>query len=168
MSRTLNDLPSANRGCPPKGEYVSTITGAISGRSKTKKTPQIELTISNGDFDFSDTLFVTEKTISRLALVAKRVANMKEDYELPDDDLECANELAKYIMQNIIGKRCVVVIEENEESFIPERGPDMGRKITKIRRRVAFNGYKELPATEGDAGGDDIDIPDRGPDNLPF
>lgn len=144
MARTLDDMPSANRGFPNPGEHECVVLSAVAGRSKTKKTPQIELCLSTGERDFEDQLFVTLKTISRLSLVAGRVAGMPKDYQLPDDDSECANVLAKYIASNVVGKRCIVVIEESEETWIPESGPDMGRKMTRMRRRVAFGGYKKI------------------------
>lgn len=138
--RTLGDIP-IGKGFPAVGKHNCCVLDAIKGVSKQKHTPQIELILSNGETEFNDQLFVTEKTFKRLCLVAQRVCNMPKDTPLPDDDLEASKFLANYIMSNVIGKNCVVTIEENEESFIPTSGPDMGRKVTKKRRRVSFNGY---------------------------
>lgn len=176
MSRTLNDMPTSMKMFPPKGSHVCTITDAVGGRSKEKKTPYIELTITNGEVEFSDRLFVTDKAIRRLAIVAKNVCGMPMDYQLSDEDGTAVIELAKYIMANSKGKQCVVVIEENEEEYIPTSGPDMGRKLTRMRKRVAFGGYKKLE----DAGAvqdappvatepDEFDLPPQEPDStLPF
>jgi hypothetical protein len=144
MSRTLNDMPTAGRAFPSKGWHSCVILSVLKGRSQKKKTPQIELTISNGETEFTDQIYVTEKTISRLALVAKHVAGMPGDYNLPDDNAECANVIAGYIAANITGKRCLVEIEETEEDYVPESGPNMGRKMTRKRRRVSFAGYKRI------------------------
>jgi hypothetical protein len=62
---------------------------------------------------------------------------------LPDKDIDAANTVAKYIMENANGKNCVVRIEETEESFIAESGPDIGQKKTVKKRRVAYNGYEK-------------------------
>ncbi len=155
MSRKFGDI-SMEREFPPLGEYPCAITGVKRLISKEKKTPYLELIMTNGQLEFTDNLFITAKTFKRLCLVAKRVCKLPDDTPMPDDDGLAAKELANYIEANITGKRCGVVIEENEEIYIPESGPDMGHKITRKRRRVAFNGYKEIADTV-DIPGTDVD-----------
>lgn len=147
MSRTVGDIP-VGMGFPAKGKHNCIVTDAIKGKSKKKFTPQITLTLSNGETEFTDDLFVTEKTLRRLCLVAKRVCGMPDDFPLPDGDLDASNEVAKYIMANVINKECIITIEENEESFIPTSGPDMGRPVKVMRKRVAFNGYEKFVEQE--------------------
>ena len=153
MSRTVSDF-SMQRVFPPAGKYSVKIVSVEKGFSAKKKTPQITLVFSDGENEFDDHLFVTEKTIPRLCLVAKRVCLMDEKTILPDKDIDAANAVAKYIMENANGKCCVVRIEETEEQFIAESGPDIGQKKIVKKRRVAYNGYEkysdELPPRNED------------------
>lgn len=149
MARTLSDIPYG-KGFPPKGKHCCVVLDAVKGKSKNKGTPQITLSLSNGETEFTDNLYVTDKTLGRLCLVAKRVCGMSDDFQLPDDNLSASNEVAKYIMGNIIGKNCIVTIEENDETFIPTSGPDMGRPVTRQRKRVALNGYEEAVNEEAE------------------
>lgn len=146
--RTAGSISTGNGSLPPKGKYNCVVIGIDKGLSQQKKTPYIEPTLSTGEEDFTDQLYVTEKTIGRLCLFAKRVCGMPDDFSLSDDDKSAVNEIAKFIMENAIGKNCIVTIEENEEKFIPKTGPDIGRTITKMRRRVGFNGYAK-PSEHG-------------------
>jgi hypothetical protein len=140
MARTVSDVPCGNF-FPQKGKHNCIVIGFEKGKSKTKHTPQIELTLSNGETEFKDQLFVTEKTLNRLCLVAQRVCGMPKDTAIPDNNLEAANFVAAFICENVTGKKCVATIEENEETFMSTSGPNAGRNMTKKRRRVAFNGY---------------------------
>ena len=90
MSRTVNDF-SMKRSFPPAGKYSVKIVSVEKGFSAKKKTPQITLVFSDGENEFDDHLFVTEKTIPRLCLVAKRVCLMDEKTILPDKDIDAAN-----------------------------------------------------------------------------
>jgi len=127
---------------PEKGKHSCIVVDISKGVSKgEKKTPYIEPVFSNGEDEFTDSLYVTPKTVGRLCLFAQRVCGMQKDHQLPDDDKDAANEIAKFIMANAIDKRCIVTIEETEEVFMATTGPDAGRNITKKRKRVAFKGY---------------------------
>ena len=163
MARTLNDF-GMQRIFPPPAKYPVTVIGVEKGISQKKKTPQITLIFSDGENEFDDQLYVTEKTIPRLALVAKRVCGMDEKTELPDSDIDAANFLASEIMQTVKGKDCIVRIEETEEIIIPETGPDAGRKKTIKRRRVAFNGYERYVEQAPDRPQPGTDASD----DLPF
>jgi hypothetical protein len=165
MPRTVNDF-SMNRVFPPAGKYSVEIIGIEKGKSKKKGTPQITLIFSDGESEFDDNLFVTEKTIPRLCLVAKRVCLMDEKTILPDSDIDAANLVAKFIMENALGKKCIVKIEETEEQYMAENGPDIGRTKTIKKRRVAYNGYeKYVPiANEPELAGE----PQPAGESLPF
>lgn len=134
---------------PPVGKYQCMVIALNKGTTQQKKTPYIEVVFSTGEDEFPDQLFVTAKTLGRLCFFAKRVCGMPDEYELSDDDKEASVQIAKYIMQNALNKICYVTIEETDEEFIPTSGPDMGRKIKKTRRRVAFRGYDRYPDASG-------------------
>lgn len=170
MPRTLGDIPFG-KGLPPKGKHNCTVLNAIKGFSSTKKTPQIEIILSNGETEFSDQLYVTEKTLPRLCLVAQRVCGMSKETVIPDSNKEAIIFLASFIMENIVGKNCVVTIEENEEIYIPSNGPDMGRSIKRMRKRVSFNGYDvSVEAKEQRQPGEEsIELPiTQQEEELPF
>lgn len=157
--RTVSNI-SIGSTMPPKGKYNCSVVAIDKGVSSNKKTPYIEPTLSTGEDDFTDQLYVTPKTIGRLSLFARRVCGMPDDFPLSDDDTAAANELAKFIMQNAVGKSCIVTIEENEEMFIPTTGPDAGRTKVKLRRKVAFKGYERfeepLPPSSNTTPEDDL------------
>jgi hypothetical protein len=168
MPRTLNDF-SMQRVFPAAGRYQVNIISIEKGVSKQKKTPQITLVFSDGENEFDDQIYVTEKTIPRLCLVAKRVCLMDEKTQLPDVDIDAANMVAKYIMSNALGKKCIVKIEENEETIIIDNGPNIGQKKTIKRRRVAYNGYERY--VEPQAGSDDMPFDEQTTESggeLPF
>lgn len=163
MTRTASSIPIGGNNMPPKGKYNCVVQATVTGRSAQKKTPYVELLLTTeSGMDFEDQLYVTGKALNRLCLVARRVCGMPDDFELPDDDDEAAKTVANYIEKNVPGKMCLVTIEENDEKFMPQTGPDAGRTITKKRRKVAFNGYDkpivvepqpETPAPQGDMAG---------------
>ncbi len=165
MSRTLNDF---NMQCvfPPPAKYRVSVLTVEKGVSSQKKTPQITVWFTDGENEFNDNLFVTEKAIPRLALFAKRVCLMDEKTALPDSDKECMVVIAKYIMENSIGKKCIVTIEENEESFVITQGPEVGQTRKGKKRRVAFRGFDRWIEQEP---GQDLNEPlPQGQSDLPF
>lgn len=164
MSRTAGDVPIGGGTMPPKGKYVCTVLNTVSGRSAKKKTPQIEITLSNGEYEFADQLYVTDKTLPRLCLFAIRVCGMSRTEPLPDDNLEAAQQVAKFIMANALDKKCIVTVDENDEKFMPEKGPDAGRVITIKRRKVPMNGYEEYKPKQLVQG----DLQEPPPEQLPF
>jgi hypothetical protein len=164
MPRTVNDF-SMQRTFPPAGWYSVEIIGVEKGLSAKKKTPQITLIFSDGESEFDDNLFVTEKTIPRLCLVAKRVCGMDEKTVLPDSDIEAANTVAKYICEHANGKKCRVRIEENEEKYMVESGPDIGQTKSIKKRRVAYNGYERYVENHVDTG---APVTGHGEPPLPF
>lgn len=158
--RTVSSI-SMGMNFPPKGQYNCLVIGISKGTSQNKKTPYVEPMFITEEYEFNDQLYVTPKTVGRLSLFARKVCNMPDDYELPDDDSEAANTLAKYIMENAVNKNCIVTIDEFTEKFIPTTGPDMGRTVEKTRRRVAFRGYNRIEENI-------IQQTDISDDELPF
>lgn len=146
MSRKISDIKE--RSMPSVGRHKSIITKAKKETSPNKKTPYIELTMNNGEVEFTDSLFVTGKALGRLSMVAKRVCNIDENTEIPDDDNKAAEFLANFILLNAVDKKCVVTIQEFDRSYMPENGPNMGRKMTVKEKKVAFDGYGKYEETE--------------------
>ena len=144
--RKISDLQ--DKESPPAGTMRAICIRAGMQQSKKKKTPYIELTWEDSEskFQWTDSVFCTVKAISRLAIVADRVCGF--DSELPDDNNDAMGVMTDYVIENAIGKKALVTIEEKEEIYIPESGPDMGRKITIKRKRVAFGGYAKITAQE--------------------
>jgi len=168
MSRNIDSF--LEKPWPPVGPIEATCLSAKLLTSKNKKTPYINLTWENptGEYQWSDGVFCTVKAIRRLALVAKHVCDFKE--ELPDSDDDAMGLLTDFILANIIGKRSAVTIEEHEEIFIPESGPDMGRKVKSMRKKVAFSGYAKPEAEETPPDATEKAKPDekKEKDDLPF
>ena len=144
--RKLSDIPLDNE-LPPAGKYNAEIVNAKRTTSKFQKTPYVELMIQTEGTEFTDAVFITGPALKRLCLVAQRVCGMAKDTELPDGDIEAAEFLADYIVENAPSKKCEITIEEKTEKYIPESGPDMGRTVEKQKRKVAFNGYNTISAT---------------------
>jgi hypothetical protein len=147
MARTAEQVgtpQSAN--WPPPGKYQVTVIGADRWFSPKKKTPAAHLTLSTPDraYEFDDMIFVTEKAIQRLNLVAQRVCEMPKETPLPDDDLECAKFLGRYILEHAIGRQCIVTVETSIEEFIYESGDKIGQKGSRTKHHVAFTGYERL------------------------
>lgn len=143
--RTVDSVSFGSGELPPPGKYGFTVVEIEKGKSQVKKTPFVQPTLltHNGDYQFVDQLYVVGKALSRLCLFARRICKMPDDFKIPDEDQPAAIEVAKYIMENARDKTGIVKVEENEEKFIPESGPDAGRTITRMRRRVAFIGYEK-------------------------
>ena len=172
MSRNIEDL--MERPWPPVGKIGAVCIEAKLAMSKVKKTPFIGVVWKDhdGEFQWRDDVFCTPKAIRRLALIASHVCGFKD--ELPDSDDEAMKILEEFILENIVGKSAVVIIEEKQEIFIPESGPNMGRKTTVMKKKVAYNGY-EKPVEVGEASTSESPAPkvktDAKPekeDDLPF
>ena len=166
MARTVGDIPTGGVNFPPVGKHLCTVINVTSGKSAKKQTPQIEVAWSNGEMEFPDQLYITDKTLSRLCMFAMRVCGMSRTEVLPDEDMEAVKHVANFIMKNTIGKKAFVNIDEKEEKFVPESGPDAGRMKTVKRRRVAFPvGYEEYKEPEAPQG----DMQEQPPEEqLPF
>ncbi len=166
--RSLSDIPTGgNGGFPPAGKYLCRCINTETWLSPVKKVPAVLLTLTTQDaeYQFTDKVFVTAKALGRLVLVARRLCGMLKDSELPDDDLEAAKQIARYIADNAVGCDAMITVEEQEEKYIVEKGPDIGQSRTVTRSRVPYDGYATIPESsepEGqDAGAnkDDGDIP---------
>lgn len=144
MPRTAAEIgmPSELRW-PPAGWHVCGCTGASKWKSPKKGTPAIMLQwmTEDGNFAFEDPLFLTPKAMPRVNLVAQRVCGMDSETELPDDDKEAMRFLVRFIMDNAMGRRARVLVEEQEVKYMRE---DTGTLGTALRKRVAFAGYAAL------------------------
>lgn len=166
MSRNIDSF--LEKPWPPVGKIEATCLDAKLLTSKTKKTSYIKLTWENptGEYQWSDRVFCTVKAVRRLALVAKHICGFTA--ELPDSDDDAMGILTDFILANIIGKRSLVTIEEKEEIFIPESGPDMGRKVTTMKKKVAFSGYEKPETTISAVEGKKKEITKEDSDSIPF
>ena len=153
MSRKIDDLmedqwPPIEQG-KTSCRVEATCIEARLVTFKVKKTPSVRLhwETTDGEYKFIDDVFCTVKSIRRLALVASHVCGFSA--EIPDGDEEAMKVLEEFILENIEGKTSFVTIEEKQEIFIPESGPNMGRKTTVTKKKVAYNGY-ERPTGMGE------------------
>lgn len=152
MSRKIEDLmedqwPPIEQG-KTSVRVEATCIEAKLATSKVKKTPFIRIhwETTDGEYKFTDDAFCTVGSIRRLALIASHVCGFTD--EIPDSDEEAMKVLEKFILENIEGKTSFITIEEKQEIFIPESGPNMGRKTTITKKKVAYSGY-ERPVETG-------------------
>ncbi len=166
--RTLDKIPTGGNSFPPAGKHLCRCTGAKPWTSPTKHTPAVMLSFTTADamYQFDDPVFMTAKAIGRLALVAKRLCRMPAETELPDDDLEAAKQLARYIADNAHGKDSFVTIEENIEEYMVIDGPDVGQTKTRTRHRVAFAGYEQPALETENTSQSQSEMPED--DDIPF
>ncbi len=149
MSRQADSI-GMGYSYPGVGPHNCFCTGVKKDVSKNENhTPfiEIEWTANTGEM-FTDKVFTTPKAIGRLTMVAMRCAGLDRKAELPDSDSDCVTELERFIMENIVGKEAIVTIEEQEYEFMPTEGSDIGKKIKKKNKRVAFRGYDEVKQSE--------------------
>ncbi len=101
MPRTASDVGLAGeQNLPPPNVYLCQCTDAEFVESKSG-TEGAKLVLATAGFPkFDDTVYCTEKTVKRLNLVAQRLCGMPTETELPDDDLEAAQFLMRYILDN--------------------------------------------------------------------
>ena len=136
----------------PKGPYPREVRAVCceikKGLSSKKKTPFVELFWSTPDGAFfSDSIYITGKAISRIAIVAQRVCGVPKDFQLPDNKDEAAIVLAKIVMEKAVNCTAAVTVEEYEEEYMVTEGPDTGKLKKVTKHQVApFSGYKKLSA----------------------
>jgi hypothetical protein len=166
MSRNVDSF--LEKPMPPVGKIEAVCLDAKVETSKTKHTPYVRLTWESPDcqFNWTDDIFCTVKAIRRVALVAKHVCGFNG--ELPDNNDDALGVLTDFIVANAIGKRSIVTIEEKSEIYIPETGPDMGRKKEIMKKRVAFSGYAKPEATVPVDEGEKKETKKEEVDQLPF
>ena len=155
--RNINDVANSGGGnrqenWPPVGWHAVQCVKAEQKTSKNKGTPYIELGfVTVDDFDITDNVFQSTKSLNRLAHVAKELCGYTED--LSDNDLEAADALTKAILTGAMGKGCEVKVEEYKEEFVAKNGPRAGEQIVVTKKRVAFRGYRQqsadAPASDG-------------------
>ena len=167
MARILGDIAVGfNNAFPPPGKYLCRCIEAKPWTSPKKKTPAAMLTFVSQDslYQFEDPVYVSPKALSRLSLVAQRLCHLDKTIELPDDDMAAAKQLARYITDNAKGQDILLTIEESEEQYLIQEGPDVGNVRTRKRRRVAFGGY-EVPIVDSQ---EPVKNLNGSKDDLPF
>ncbi|MBE3088173.1 MAG: hypothetical protein IMZ71_03540 [Chloroflexi bacterium] len=155
MARTAGMMSEANdMRWPPPGWSDCTCVLAEKWKSPKKGTGAVMLTwtTTDGEYLFEDPIFVTTKAISRLVLVAKRVCAIPDDMAIPDDDVQAASTLARFILDHAQGKQARVLVEVHDEEYMVAEGPEQGQKKTKKRSKVAFAGYDRVKVDLQDAG----------------
>ena len=175
MPRTADSLgvPSS-QSWPPAGWHDCKCIGVESMKSSKKGTPGLTLTWQTADaeYAFDDTLWLTTGAIRRVNLVALRVCGLPRDHLLPDEEREALKALARFVKDNVKGKRARVQIEANREEFIdPDPGSaTFGQTRSFTRHRVAYAGY-DAPKSPAATGNDLSPIDEHGQpveDDLPF
>lgn len=134
----------------PKGPYPTEVRAVCckveKGFSSKKRTPFVELFWTTEDGAcFSDSIYITGKAVSRIAIVAHRVCGIPKNINLPENKDEAVIVLAKLVMEKVINCAAIVRVEEYEEEYIIQEGPDVGqpKKITK-HQVSPFNGYRQI------------------------
>ena len=174
MARTAGDIrtPTSIKW-PPAGKVLARCVKAERWKSPKKGTLAVMLTFvtSDGQYEFEDPVFVTEKAMSRLNLVAQHLCAMPKSTPLPDGDKEAANQLARYILDNAVGCDAYITIDKQEETFLYENGPKVGQKGIRTRHRVAFGGYDPVDSPVQELAKDELpesELPEsQPPDNDP-
>lgn len=143
MSRSIDDIATGDFNFPDAGKHGCKCTKVQGVKAKSSGNSGIELTwmTHSGEYQFTDTLWLTPKAIGRLALVAKKLCEGARELQLDDDDSRAVYELADYIEEHIGGVDAIVEIVEYSETFIHESGDKIGQKETRKKKRVAFAGY---------------------------
>lgn len=173
--RTANDIgfPSEDN-FPPCGKHRVVVVHAEKWSSPKKDTPAVKLTFvtDDGDYTFSDLAFVTEKAIPRLNLIAQHLCEMPKETELPENNLNCAKFLGNYILQNAHSRKGIVTVAEYVEQYIPQTGPNAGRKMEKTKRKVSFAGYEKITDNKEETiSNKDVDTQKpivEGDEDIPF
>ena len=140
MSRSIDDFDGPS--FPAVGS-VECICVDIEKKYSTKKiTPYAEITMraKTGE-KFTDQAYLVKTALSRLSIVASRLCGWNKENKLSDSDDEALMEIEAFIFKNAIGKSAILTIEETEEFYIVESGPDIGQKKSKKKKKVAFRGY---------------------------
>ena len=171
MPRNFGDMSEGSGGSfPPAGKHICRCIKATAWTSPKKKTPAAKLILATRDgvHQFEDAVFATPKALWRLVLVARRLCGMPPDATVPDDNAEAAKVLARYIVDNAVGKDALVTIEERDETYIVTEGPDQGQKKTVKRRKVGGSGYETPPEAVQEAAGEPVSPDTDAGEDIPF
>lgn len=142
MSRNIDDISTGDFNFPDAGKHPCVCT-KVEGVKSTNGNSGIKLIwiTQDGEYQFSDTLWLTPKAIGRLALVAKKLCPGARELVLDDDDNKAIYQLGDYIESNIKNTNAIVEIMEYEETFIHESGDRIGQQEKRKKKKVAFAGY---------------------------
>lgn len=149
--RTANDVGEPkNQTWPPAGWCNATCVKAERWKSPKKNTPAVKLfwRTPDGEYEFDDCVFVTERAIQRLNLVALRVCAMPRNTVLPDDNRQAVSQIASYILENARGKQARVLIEQQDVDELDQYTGEMKKRRF---RTVAFIGYEPMPESRPQA-----------------
>jgi hypothetical protein len=142
---TLGQFENDTQWPREPGTYRAVCVEVRKGASQQKKTPFVELVwFTDEGYQFPDQVYVGEKTLGRLSHVARHVCNAPKDMPLPDDKKAASMAIAKHIYENAKGKSANVTVEQIEEEYIVQEGPDVGQKKKIKKRKVAFHGYSDI------------------------
>jgi hypothetical protein len=152
MSRSLDQLGSGDHWpcvgwCRCHAAEVELVTPQTGTR-------YVEVTWEHDGGRFRDRLYMTPKTLGRLAAVVQRLCDAA-GREWPDDDDDAVAELAAVICEQIVGVMADVQVVEQ---------PD---RQGKLRRQVSFAGYRAAaaPAASRPRATDDPPPVDGPPDD---
>ena len=160
-------MPAPRESWPDVGEVIATCIKAE--RCKAKKgTPGVRLTFTTPDlqYQFSDTAWVTLKTVNRLNMVAQHLCHLPKTAPVPDEPDKAAAFFAKHILENAVGNEIVLVVEIEGGTYMDTQGNT--RQST--RKKVAFDGYKQPGAAPAEAPNNETDAAAQssGDDDIPF
>jgi hypothetical protein len=140
MSRSIDDFDGPS--FPTVGQHECICIDIGKDISPKRKTPFLDLTFRSKEGQkFTDQIYLTTTALSRLSIVSSRLCGWDKEKKLSDDDNEALVEMEMFVFANAVGKSAMVTIEENEEFYIVESGPDIGQKKSKKKKKVAFRGY---------------------------
>jgi len=162
MSRSLNELTSGDTW--PVPGWVPCEVVDVERVNPASGHAYLAVTWEHDGGRFRDRLYITDRTVGRLAAFVSRLCDAG-DREWPDSDAEAAEELAGVIVSQAVGIRADVEIVDR-----PDRDG-------KLRRQVSFAGYRaaaapaasrplptdDPPPAEPEAGGSEA-----AEDDLPF
>lgn len=139
MSRTIEQVAATGGGWawPEPGWITVLVTGAEEVTRGQNQTPALQIRFATDDaaYVFADNVFLTPRSVGRLALVAWKLCGLDSQDSLPDDNDSTISYLTEYIKGNL---------PESVDVLVEEK-PD--RKGT-LRKNVAFSGYRN-PVGDG-------------------
>jgi len=151
-------MPAPRESWPDVGEVIATCIKAEKCTAK-KGTRGVKLTFATPDtqYQFSDTAWVTSKTVNRLNMVAQHLCHLPKTTPVPDESEKAAAFFAKHILENAVGNEVVLVVEIEGGTYMDGQGNT--RQST--RKKVAFDGYKQPGAAPAETPNDEaIDAQD--------
>jgi hypothetical protein len=155
--RTLDSIGAGGSGEWPEPGWVECCCANAEIKHPQSGNRFVEVVWEWEDGSFKDRLYITERTVGRLAGFVKALIPPSEPMSLPDDDRQAASVLGDYIADNAAGVRASVEIIDRTD------------QDGKLRRQVSFRGYKLLSGAPNRPAATETPPPaSTGDDNLPF